>query len=137
MGRGTAVAAPGARAVKSPDTPAGPQPASMTPERWRQVDAVVREALAQPADARAAFVSGACRGDASLRREVEELLGVRTGDFLARPFVAAEDAATYTRASAALADRYVLEREVGRGGMATVYLARDLRHERRVAVKLL
>ncbi|HUR93476.1 MAG TPA: protein kinase [Gemmatimonadales bacterium] len=37
----------------------------------------------------------------------------------------------------ALADRYVLERELGRGGMATVYLAQDLRHARRVAVKVL
>ena len=36
-----------------------------------------------------------------------------------------------------LAGRYVLEREVGRGGMATVYVARDLKHERRVAVKVL
>ena len=38
---------------------------------------------------------------------------------------------------AALADRYALEREVGRGGMATVYLARDVKHERPVAVKVL
>ncbi len=37
----------------------------------------------------------------------------------------------------ALADRYVIEREVGLGGMATVYLARDLRHRRRVALKVL
>jgi eukaryotic-like serine/threonine-protein kinase len=37
----------------------------------------------------------------------------------------------------ALADRYVIERELGRGGMATVYLARDLRHDRPVALKLL
>jgi TolB-like protein/tRNA A-37 threonylcarbamoyl transferase component Bud32/Tfp pilus assembly protein PilF len=37
----------------------------------------------------------------------------------------------------ALRDRYVLERELGRGGMATVYLARDLRHKRRVALKVL
>jgi eukaryotic-like serine/threonine-protein kinase len=37
----------------------------------------------------------------------------------------------------ALQDRYVLERELGRGGMATVYLARELKHERRVALKLL
>jgi eukaryotic-like serine/threonine-protein kinase len=36
-----------------------------------------------------------------------------------------------------LADRYRLERELGRGGMATVYLARDLRHERPVALKML
>jgi eukaryotic-like serine/threonine-protein kinase len=37
----------------------------------------------------------------------------------------------------ALRDRYALERELGRGGMATVYLARDLRHDRPVALKVL
>ena len=35
------------------------------------------------------------------------------------------------------AGRYVLEREIGRGGMATVYLARDLRHDRPVTLKVL
>jgi serine/threonine-protein kinase len=39
--------------------------------------------------------------------------------------------------SAALAGRYTLEREVGAGGMATVYLARDLKHDRNVALKVL
>jgi len=37
----------------------------------------------------------------------------------------------------ALRDRYLLERELGRGGMATVYLARDLKHDRLVALKVL
>jgi serine/threonine-protein kinase len=37
----------------------------------------------------------------------------------------------------ALAGRYQLEREIGRGGMATVYLARDLKHDRDVAIKVL
>jgi serine/threonine-protein kinase len=37
----------------------------------------------------------------------------------------------------ALADRYQLERELGRGGMATVYLARELKHPRRIAIKVL
>jgi len=41
------------------------------------------------------------------------------------------------RLRAALADRYALERELGHGGMATVYLARDLRHGRAVAIKVL
>ncbi len=39
--------------------------------------------------------------------------------------------------TAALADRYRIEREIGAGGMATVYLAEDLKHHRRVAVKVL
>jgi serine/threonine-protein kinase len=39
--------------------------------------------------------------------------------------------------SAALADRYRIERELGAGGMATVYLAHDLRHDRDVAIKVL
>ncbi len=39
--------------------------------------------------------------------------------------------------TAALADRYRIERELGQGGMATVYLATDLRHERQVAIKVL
>ena len=41
------------------------------------------------------------------------------------------------RLAAALADRYRIERELGAGGMATVYLAQDLRHNRPVAIKVL
>jgi len=41
------------------------------------------------------------------------------------------------RLAATLAGRYTIEREVGRGGMATVYLAEDVKHHRRVAIKVL
>ncbi|MFL5495707.1 MAG: serine/threonine-protein kinase [Gemmatimonadales bacterium] len=41
------------------------------------------------------------------------------------------------RLTAALSDRYRLQRELGQGGMATVYLAQDLRHDRKVAIKVL
>jgi len=40
------------------------------------------------------------------------------------------------RLRAALADRYRLERQLGQGGMATVYLAEDLKHDRKVTVKV-
>ena len=42
-----------------------------------------------------------------------------------------------TGLATALADRYALRRELGRGGMATVYLATDVKHERSVALKVL
>ena len=50
---------------------------------------------------------------------------------------ASGDAAALTPLATALADRYRIERELGAGGMATVYLAHDLKHERKVAIKVL
>ncbi len=40
------------------------------------------------------------------------------------------------RLKTARADRYAIQEELGAGGMATVYLARDLKHDRQVAVKV-
>ncbi len=59
------------------------------------------------------------------------------------PPSASSDATTTTgdvhfrRVKQALEERYLIEREIGRGGMATVYLAHDLKHNRHVAVKVL
>ena len=44
---------------------------------------------------------------------------------------------TAEQLSAALAGRYVVEHQIGEGGMATVYLARDIKHDRKVALKVL
>jgi len=44
---------------------------------------------------------------------------------------------SFDQLASAIADRYRIERELGHGGMATVYLAQDLRHDRKVAVKVL
>ena len=44
---------------------------------------------------------------------------------------------TFDHLKTALSDRYAIDREIGAGGMATVYLAEDVKHRRRVAVKVL
>src|SRR5688500_15657014 len=116
----------------------------VTPE-WRAVEAVLQAALECEPARRDAFVAEACAGDEELRREVASLLAAhdRAGDdFLERP--AAEvlvgreaPPPSAERLVNALAGRYEIERELARGGMATVYLARDLRHDRRVAIKVL
>ena len=72
----------------------------------------------------------------------------RSAGELAAPLLAADDATTGARVAragrgtggvsyAALADRYAVGAVLGRGGMATVYVAEDLRHQRRVAIKVL
>jgi len=122
------------------DRPSSP----MTPERWRVIDAILRASLSCEPGQRDAFVAQACGDDEEIRLEVASLLAAhdRAGDFLDRPaaeeFVASSAPASLTtRLATALAGRYQLEREIGRGGMATVHLAIDLRHHRQVAIKVL
>src|SRR2546430_8627205 len=46
-------------------------------------------------------------------------------------------AEAYASLASSLSDRYAIDRELGRGGMATVYLAQDKKHDRKVAIKVL
>jgi eukaryotic-like serine/threonine-protein kinase len=109
----------------------------MAPERWQEVQRVVDGALDLPSSERAAYIASTCGQDVALRAEAARLLEAceragRAGGLFATP------AATFAAGMrAAFSDRYAIERELGRGGMATVYLARDLRHDREVAVKVL
>ena len=70
---------------------------------------------------------------------ITDLLLVRAqpAEILAQPLQRYRVGTDTTRLTAALADRYRIERELGAGGMATVYLAQDLRHDRKVAIKVL
>ena len=124
------------------DPVAGVSP-PMTPDRWRAVDAIVQIVLSCAPEDRESIIVDACEGDEALRKEVASLLAAHrdTDAFLERPAAAAliaPDAALLAdRLTKALAGRYSIEREIARGGMATVYLARDLRHGRMVAIKVL
>lgn len=133
----------------------------MIDDRWAEIRAATEAALALPAAARAAFLTDACNGDLALRAEVDAQIeacecAAQAGGFLAEPaasFVAplfattqgadGESDAGRTDSTddaplrGALAGHYDLERELGRGGTATVHLARDVRHGRFVALKVL
>jgi len=112
----------------------------MTSEQWERVKAVVGDALEYPEEERFGFVLRACAGDTALRREVESMLAVSGSKLEA---CAEGLASTWEdQAAARLGQRigaYELIREIGRGGMGTVYLARraDEEFEKEVAIKLL
>jgi serine/threonine-protein kinase len=116
----------------------------LTPESWQKVNAVLDAVLASPPERRAAVLEELAGNDGVLMREVAALLGgcEKASSFLevpaaelAAPLIAAEgeDALEGRRVGA-----YRLLREVGRGGMGTVYLAAraDEQFEKQVAIKL-
>ena len=110
----------------------------MQPERHERVESIFLEAATLDAGARAEYLGVVCADDPTLRREVETLLEAhdRTSGLLESPplGVGRDEPAL----AGSTVGRYRLVREVGRGGMATVFLAEraDREFEHRVALKL-
>ena len=94
----------------------------MTPERWKQIDQLLQEALEREPAERAAFLAEACGGADDLRNEVESLLGFhgRAESFIEAPpakMAAALLAEKESRDGQAIG-HYDIIREIGRGGTA-------------------
>jgi Tol biopolymer transport system component len=120
------------------------------PERWEQIERLYHAALEREPSARAAFLAEACAGDEELRREVASLLAYdnQPASFIEAPAleVAARELAAEslftasTRSPAHVPSQlggYHILSLLGRGGMGEVWLARDPRLGRQVAIKLL
>lgn len=108
------------------------------PERWQRIKQTFHAAAETPQEERSSLLGRLTDGDPELRREVEGLLAIElaANDLLERSVFEQSDV------SDSLAGRtignYVLEREIGHGGMGTVYLAhRSGTFEQHVALKII
>jgi len=113
----------------------------MSTGRWQQLEDLFHAALERPPADREAFVVGACGGDAGLRQEVERLLHAdeQASRFVARAAADIERVAATVPPDGRQIGAYRLVRELGRGGMGTVYLGEraDPQFQMRVAIKVI
>jgi serine/threonine protein kinase/Tfp pilus assembly protein PilF len=115
----------------------------MATEKWQKVKEVFDAALRQEPEARQNYINEACGDDKDLLTEVESLVSSfdKVDDFLEEPAVAQLadliESGTKTLEAGTGFGHYEVIRQIGSGGMGEVYLAKDKKLDRKVAVKIL
>jgi eukaryotic-like serine/threonine-protein kinase len=113
----------------------------MNAERWKRIEEVYHSALASPPAGRAALLDELCSGDGDMRREVESLLDAReqAGSFLSASHLQGQLEQLVSEPSLVgqTVGHYHILSAIGAGAMGEVYLARDSRLDRQVALKVL
>ena len=116
----------------------------MDADRWAKIKPVFNAALAQPDEARAAFVRSQCAGDEALALEIQSLLAAhdRAHSFIESPALKSAGPASAPDSAEAvgqLIGPYRMIRKLGAGGMGAVYLAAraDESFDKQVAIKLI
>ena len=116
---------------------------SLLPDRWAELAPLIDAVLDAPPERRSSILMEVSARDPGLRAEVERFVAEceRRVPMLDRPAAEAFSRLLVEDADPGIPEilggRYRIEREIGRGGMACVYLARDLKHARAVAVKVI
>ena len=127
----------------------------MPDERWQKIEEIFEIAVELPADERESYLERECGGDAELRREVEQLISADKDaeEFIEEPLLGTNTLANFLKEDpedtiessvpphflGRRVGAYRLVRELGRGGMGAVFLARrdDAEFKKSVAIKLI
>src|SRR5690606_36129258 len=113
----------------------------MPDNSWEKIKEIVDAALRLESDRRPAFLDEACGGNVSLRGEVDSLLSSfgKLDGFMERPpgdDLLRQGSGSLTLTAGQAIGRYTVVSKIGEGGMGAVYLARDDKLGRNVAIKL-
>ena len=111
----------------------------MDSQLWRQINELFQAAVEFGASERAAFLDRRCQDDSELRHQVERLLASRepAGTFLDTPSYAVVGEMAAAELAGRVIQTYSVISRIGTGGMGEVYLARDRKLDRPVAIKFL